>query len=398
MERREALITGVVLGVLCVVIAVVVAYGRAQESPLVADDEMASDGGVADGGVADESLDEFATFVDEAIAFVEATRGRRFVTEPRVVTLSEATFVARIRADLSQELTEDPEGLVMLNATYRAMGLIGPDDSVDEVYGRFGEAGILGFYDPETDELVVRQRDELSLLTKSTIVHELTHAFDDQHFDLDRPEYDDRTDEVAWGFRAVAEGSASWVEAEWKATLSAAERDDLAREEFSFGDPGIFNQFELSFLLLELSPYEYGEVFVEHLIDTGGNAALDEALEDPPITSEQVISPDRYDAEEGAIVVAPPPADGEIVYSGLGGQVLIDSLFTGVGLILDFEWGGDQLVVWTADGRSCMRWDIQSEDGETYGVESAFGDWASRIGGADVSPLDERTVRVERCV
>jgi hypothetical protein len=180
--------------------------------------------------------------------------------------------------------------------------------------------------------------------------------------------------------------------------LTPAEQADLVREEFSFGDPGIFDQFELSFLLLELSPYEFGEVFVEHLIDAGGNAALDEALQDPPITSEQVISPDRYDAEEGPIDLAPPPADGEILYSGLGGQVLIDSLFTGVGVPLDFEWGGDQLVVWTADGRSCMRWDIQSEGGETDGVERAFGDWASRIGGADVSPVDDRTVRVERCV
>lgn len=392
MERREALITGLLLGLLCLLIAGLVAYGRSQESPLVADSS-------ADDERAGESdADAFDAFVDEAVAFVEATRGRRFVDEPRVVTLGEAAFVARIRSDLAEDFADDPDGVEMSNASYRATGLIGPDESIDEVYERFGEAGILGFYDPETDELVVRQRDELSLLTKSTIVHELTHAFDDQHFDLDRPEYDDRTDEIAWGFRAVAEGSASWVEAEWKSTLSAAEEDELFREELAFGDPGIFDQFELSFLLLELSPYEYGESFVEHLIDSDGNDALDEALEDPPITSEQVISPDRYDADEGPIDLAPPPADGEVQYSGLGGQVLIDSLFTGVGVVRDFEWGGDHLVVWTAEGRSCMRWDVQAESGSTERVERAFDDWAERIGSADVAALDERTVRVERCV
>jgi hypothetical protein len=394
MERREALITGVVLGALCLVIAGLFAYGRSQESPLVADDPAADDGANDAAGVDGE----FDAFVDEAIAFVETTRDRRFITEPRVVTLSEASFVARIRADLASDFADDPEGVEMSNATYRATGLIGPDESIDDVYGRFGEAGVLGFYDPETDELVVRQRAELSLLTKSTIVHELTHAFDDQHFDLDRPEYDDRTDEVAWGFRAVAEGSASWVEAEWEATLSDTEQDDLVREELTFGDPGIFDQFELSFLLLELSPYDYGETFVEHLIDRDGNDALDDALEDPPVTSEQVISPDRYDADEGPIDLAPPPADGEIQYSGLGGQVLIDSLFTGVGVIRNFDWGGDQLVVWTAEGRSCMRWDVQAEDGATGSVERAFDEWGSRVGGADVSAIDERTVRIERCV
>ena len=393
MDRRDALITGVVLGILCLAITGLFAFGRSQSPPLNADPPP-----VADEDEADAADDEFDVFVEEAIAFVEATRGRRFVTEPRVVTLGESTFVARVRADLVEEFADDPEGVEQANATYRALGLIGPDEQVDEVYGRFGEAGILGFYDPETDELVVRQRDELSLLANSTIVHELTHAFDDQHFYLDRPEYDDRTDEVAWAFRAVAEGSATWVEGEWKETLTSAERDEMVREELAFGDPGIFDQFALSFLLLELSPYEFGEAFVEHLVERDGNPALDEALEDPPITSEQVIAPDRYDADEGPIAVPPPPADGEVLYSGLGGQVLIDSLFTGVGIVRDFDWGGDRLVVWTAAGESCLRWDVQAEDGDTADVTDAFDAWASRVGGADVVTVDERTVRVERCV
>jgi hypothetical protein len=391
MERREALITGVVLGVLCLVIAGLVANARSEDAGPALDDGP-------DPGASGSVDDEIESFVDEAIAFVEATRGRGFVSEPRVVTLGEASFVARVRSDFAADFSDDPEATEAINATYRATGLIGADERIDELYGRFAEAGVLGFYDPETDELVVRQRDELSLLTKSTIVHELTHAFDDQHFDLDRPEYDDRTDEVAWGFRAVAEGSAKWVEGEWERTLSSSEQADLFREELNFGDPGIFDQFELSFLLLELSAYEYGEPFVDHLVDTGGNDALDEALEDPPVTSEQVISPDRYDADEGPIDMPAPPADGEIQFSGLGGQVLIDSLFNGVGVTRSFEWGGDQLVVWTAEGRSCFRWDVQAEDGETAPVSDAFDEWADRVGGAEVVDLDERTVRVERCV
>lgn len=395
MERREALITGVVLGALCLAITGLFAFGRSNDSALPLNDERPTS---APELPIDAEPDEFDAFVDEAIAFVEMTRGGRFDSDPVVVTLSEAQFVERVRTDLAESFESAPEDVAMFNAVYRSTGMIGANDSIDEVYGQFGEAGILGFYDPETDELVVRQRDELSLMTKSTIVHELTHAFDDQNFDLDRPEYDERTDEIAWGFRAVAEGSASWVEAEWEATLSVGEQQDLFTEELNFGDPGIFDQFELAFLLLELSPYEYGETFVDHLVTTGGNDALDEALEDPPITSEQVIDPDRYDAEEGPIELAVPPADGEVQYSGLGGQVLIDSLFNGVGVRRDFEWGGDQLVVWTDGGRSCLRWDIQSEDGTTAPVVASFESWSARAGGASVTTIDERTVRVERCV
>lgn len=399
MERREALITGIVLGALCLVVAGLFALARSNDSSLPLVDETATPSADPDTPLPDtQPPDEFDAFVQEAIAFVEATRGGRFITQPVVVTLSEGQFVNRVRTDLADDFASDPESVAMLNAVYRATGLIGTAESVDEVYGRFGEAGVLGFYDPETDELVVRQRDELSLLTKSTIVHELTHAFDDQHFDLDRPEYDERTDEVAWGFRAVAEGSASWVEAEWEAALDPAEQDALFTEERNFGDPGIFDEFQLGFLLLELSPYEYGEPFVDHLVAQGGNDALDDALEDPPITSEQVIEPDRYDADEGPISLPAPTADGEIAYAGLGGQVLIDSMFTGVGVRSDFEWGGDQLVVWTAQGRSCLRWDIQSEDGDTAPVVDSFESWGARVGGADVTTVDERTVRVERCV
>ena len=210
MERREAVITGVLLGAMFAVIAGLFAYGRSQETTLPLNDEPVVS--TTDTPDLDDTPTEFDAFVAEAVAFVEATRGRRFVATPTVLSLSEAAFVARIQADFAEDFDESPEDVELFNAMYRAIGLIEPDDSIDDVYGQFGEAGILGFYDPETDELVVRQRDELSLLTMSTIVHELTHAFDDQHFDLDRPEYDDRTDEIAWGFRAVAEGSASWVQ------------------------------------------------------------------------------------------------------------------------------------------------------------------------------------------
>lgn len=396
MERRDALITGLALGALCLVITAIVAYARSEVPALPLDE--AGVGELPDPDPEEEPVDELGAFVDEAIDFVAATRGRDFVRDPVVVTLGDAAFVERVLTDLESGFVDDPEAVEMFDATYRATGLIGADETISEVYGRFGAAGILGFYDPETDELVVRQRDELSLLTKSTIVHELTHAFDDQHFDLDRPEYDDRTDEVAWGFLAVAEGSASWVEAEWEATLTETERADLAREEFEFADPSVFDEFEFSFLLLELSPYEHGEAFVEELVEGGGTDALDEALEDPPITSEQVMSPDRYEAEEGPIEMPAPPADGEVLYAGLGGQILIDSLLNGVGVIRSFEWGGDQLVVWTADGESCLRWDIQAEDGGTTQVESSFEQWAARVGSAEVDTVDERTVRVERCV
>jgi hypothetical protein len=401
MERREALITGVVLAVTSALIAMIVATGTGPSADLAR--SLTPAGDRDDPGTFDEPADPVGSdtldeFVDEAIAFVEATRGQPYLTEPVVVALDDEEFVDRVDADLLDEFASNPEDVETLNALYRATGMIAADDTVDEVYRAFGAAGILGFYDPETDELVVRQVEELSLLTKSTIVHELTHAFDDQRFDLDRPEYEDRTDEIPWTFRAVAEGSASWVEGVWKDRLDATDRRSLAEEELNFADPSVFLSFELSFLLYELSPYEYGEPFVEHLVDGGGTAALDGVLAEPPATSEQVMEPPRFDAGELAVELSPPPADAEPLYEGSGGNALIAALFAGNGVFRPVEWGGDQMSVWVDGTQSCLRWDVRAESAPGLAdLQTGFEEWADRVGSATVTVLDEATIRVDRC-
>lgn len=401
MERREALITGVVLAVASALITIlaVTASGPGPGVALV-DDASGSDGPIDSSGDHDDADAgvELEAFVDEAIAFVEATRGRRFLTEPEVVVLDDVEFVERLDADLEEDFAVDPDGVAMYNAFYRSLGLIAADDSIDEIYRDFSAAGILGLYNPTTDELVVRQVDELSLLTKSTIIHELAHAFDDQHFDLDRPEYDDRTDEIPWTFRAVVEGSASWVEAEWETELSSAEQSSLLNEELGFGDPSIFDRFELSFLLYEFSPYDYGEPFVGHIVGRGGTTALDDALIEPPVTSEQVMLPRRFDQGELALPLDPPAFDGEVVFQGVGGNALIEALFQGNGVFRNVEWGGDQVSVWVDDGLSCVRWDIRSDDAAGLAdMRAGFEEWGDRVGDTTVSVVDDVTIRVDRC-
>ncbi len=406
MERREALITGVVLAATSALIAMIVATGTGPSADLTgwfSPTVTAAAPGTVDRPDAPDvddpdGSDTLDAFVDDAIAFVEATRGQQYLTDPVVVALDDDDFVERVDADLLEEFASSPHDVEMLNAVYRATGMIAADDDVDDVYRAFGAAGILGFYDPESDELVVRQVEELSLLTKSTIVHELTHAFDDQRFDLDRPEYEDRTDEIPWTFRAVAEGSASWVEGEWRDRLDPADRRSLSEQELDFADPSVLLNFELSFLLYELSPYEYGEPFVQHLVDRGGTAALDGVLTDPPATSEQVMEPPRFDAGEPALDLASPPADAEPLYEGSGGNALIAALFVGNGVFRPVEWGGDQMSVWVDGSRSCLRWDIRAETAAGLtDLRAGFEEWANRVGSASVTALDDVTIRVDRC-
>ena len=82
---------------------------------------------------------------------------------------------------------------------------------------------LLAYYDQDEDRIIIRGT-EISPALSVTLVHELTHALQDQHFDLDREdESEDGGDEV---FRSLVEGDATRVEDGYIASLSD---DDRAR-------------------------------------------------------------------------------------------------------------------------------------------------------------------------
>src|SRR5207244_328374 len=73
--------------------------------------------------------------------------------------------------------------------------------------------------------------DRPTPLVRRTLAHELTHALQDQHFSIYRPELDKRDDESPVAFSALLEGDARRVEQAYENTLSAADRSELAREQ-----------------------------------------------------------------------------------------------------------------------------------------------------------------------
>src|SRR3712207_9092098 len=67
----------------------------------------------------------------------------------------------------------------------RALGLVdGPFDA--SVLDAGAEEGVLGFYDSQRRRLYVRG-DAATPAVRRVLVHQLTHALDDQHFGLERP-------------------------------------------------------------------------------------------------------------------------------------------------------------------------------------------------------------------
>ncbi len=346
------------------------------------------------------SEEEFLALVADLETYVAEARGLEFLAPVEVELADDATFEARLLEDFEDDVTEIEDSEVF----YRALGLLEPDANLLDELRAIYSAGVLGFYDPESDELVVRGRTPTPYV-QQTIVHELVHALDDQHFELSRDGYDERKDEIASGFSAVVEGNARRIETRWLSEQPEDFRAEARAQEQAFAAGIDVDAFPEILLFVIAAPYQLGQVLVGSLIGDGGERAVDAALEDPPTTSEQVLFPPLYREREARIEVPPPPADGEIVDDGVVGALFLFGLLTTGGSSVNQQdafravdgWGGDWAVTWRDGDADCVRADFVGDtELDTDEIESALSAWAEDSQAAEISVVDGR-VRLQSC-
>lgn len=205
----------------------------------------------------------------------------------------------------------DPEQLAAEEATFKLLGLIPPDLDYAKLIDDLLAGGVLGFYDPKTRELFVGGEAELDGATKGTIVHEMTHALTDQHFNYGPKvlalEEADRGDELM-AYSALLEGDASLTEVLWmEEHLDPLEAlGALLGGGSSEGVEAILSAPDYVQKALYF-PYQDGLEFVEGLHAAGGFAAVDAAYARPPTSTEHIIHPGTYSGSEGS--TSPPLPD-----------------------------------------------------------------------------------------
>jgi hypothetical protein len=338
--------------------------------------------------------DDLDATVRELSAFVAGQRGRPYKEAVDVELLDDEAFVARLRrADERDEKAVEESGRLL-----RAVGLLDAGDDLADAVDTASAEGVLGFYDPESDELVVRGSD-LSPGVRSTLVHELTHAWDDQYFELDRPALDDADDESSFGFSALLEGNAVRVEDAWADTLTSDERAQLRSDQDSASD-GLASADVPPIVVQLLSlPYAAGRSLVEQLVQAGGERRVDEAFGAPPTTSEQVLDPTTYlDGPEPAVPVPEPAADGPVTDRGVFGAAgilltLVDRISADDARDAAGGWGGDRYVTWASGDRTCVRLAMTGDRAsDVRELQSAWSDWADAGPRAEVREDDGRVV------
>ncbi len=309
-----------------------------------------------------------ASVLPELSAFVEEARGLEFLEEVKPTVLSEPEFQVRRQA-------ADPKN-ARAGTILTVLGLLPAGTDLAALRAP-SEHGMFGFYDPAEKELVTT--DDLTPFARRVLVHELTHALDDQHFGIDR---DIAGDQAAAAFGALVEGSAIRVERLYVASLPEAEQEEIAaREEQIDAGPTLPSAVEQ---ILDF-PYLFGPTFVEALVDAGPER-LNQAFSSPPISSEQVLDPARYLSGDAPQTVARPPTEGAATDEGEIGPLLLrllleSKLDPAVAKEAATGWDGDRYATWRSpDGRTCVRVRFVTDGPEdSRQLQAALAAWVDRV-------------------
>lgn len=330
--------------------------------------------------------------------FVEELRGHPFRRPVRVDRLDDLAFEARMDSSVAAEA----DRIQAASDRLRALGLLPPGTDLVAVERATTREGVLGVYDPETGELLVRGQ-ELTPFTRVTIAHELAHALDDQWFDLADRQGQLADDDAAFGLTSLVEGSAERVRTAYLDRLSAADRAALAQEESAFGRAMDLSAVPPSLIEIVQSPYEVGAALVERLVDQGGNGALDAAFADPPRSSAAVLHPAER-LGDVPVGVAPPPGDEPVVGEGVLGEltlfeVLEAELAPAEARAAAAGWAGDRFVEWKRrDGTACLRDDLRARTPDDLArLGRALRSWANLRSGATVESVGDDVVRFTAC-
>ena len=331
-----------------------------------------------------------ASVLPELAAFVERARGLQFKDDVKITVLSPPLFEEELK-----QLAADPEGVARAEAVLTVLGLLPPDADLAALLAASDQRTV-GFYDPAGKELVTG--NEITPFVRRVLVHELTHALDDQHFGIDR---EIAGDEAGAAFEALVEGSAIRVEQLYVDSLPAAEQEEIAaREQQINAEAGA----ELPPAVEQLLgfPYVFGPAFVDALLKEGPER-LDQAFASPPTSTEQVLDPARYLSGDAPQVVQRPHTEGAAIDEGDFGPVLLRLLLESrldpaVAEEAAAGWDGDRYVTWRSpDGRTCVRVQFAVDTPEdSRQLQAALAQWVDRTTDREVDSAGRLLKACER--
>ncbi|MEZ4288741.1 MAG: hypothetical protein R3A47_11515 [Polyangiales bacterium] len=314
---------------------------------------------------------EERAFIDELARSAEKIRHLRFSKPVAVRVMNDVAITESLLSQLKKNDIEEARTL------YTALGLL-PKDI--DLYGMLSSVlleQVVGYYDPDAAQLVIRDDIIDGLRADSTsdqsndarlvLVHELVHALQDQRLDLGKQHAKKRSSDEENAFRSVVEGDATFaMMAHLFRTRGIPLRAfsqgvangvpfDAASNGKSLNDAPPIVRITL------VAPYVRGMAWAATLHNRGEWRAIDNAHRAIPVSTEQILHPSKYLSHETPLPISIPPmpfmtdAGFKTVKEDTLGELELSVYFgqreaNGIDANAASNWDGDRVRVY-ADGR-----------------------------------------------
>ncbi|MQA00460.1 MAG: hypothetical protein GEU80_14215 [Dehalococcoidia bacterium] len=279
--------------------------------------------------------------------------------------------------DILAESLEEPDSVRSVQEEqrlYRLLGLIAPGDDLGEIYRALLGDQVLGLYEPDTDRFFVRVDGAFDAAEETTYAHEYVHYLQDLRYDLAamRQTAGDSRDRN-FALTSLVEGDAVRVQLDY--TVTHVDRTQLLGMLFTAQAPAV----DPPPVVLDLLQFPYlgGATFARSVPD------VEAVFESPPLTTEQVIHPEKFAEREAALAVTLPDLASELgggwtsVDANDFGELFVRAWLEAIGAPASESrpaaagWGGDAMEVLTHGGDelalgSFIAWDDPTRDIEEF--------------------------------
>lgn len=350
-------------------------------------------------------------------AQIEELRGQKFAA-PVPVSLADKELFVAYAAERERAFTTPAQRRAQQLAL-ELLGALEPGMDLAAIELELLQKQVGGFYAPERDRFYLMAGTK-PVVASTILAHELTHALDDQLFDIDGLlKRQDGSDAQA-AAHAVIEGSAIAVMQRWQQREVAAGRLKLADLAEGQSMDGLDTAPEALWKPL-LHSYVQGQAFLAQpgavRGDAPGHVSSDDiarAFREPPRSTEQLLHPEKYwdparrdEPRRVRFAVGALPAGWTAVaeenFGELGLAIVTTPRAARQHLNLAFfaaprftnaaasGWDGDRVAVFERDGAAAAvlhtAWDTPEDARQ-------FADALRELAGASIEAIGEREVQV----
>jgi hypothetical protein len=247
------------------------------------------------------------------------------------------------------------------------LGLAPTDFDYLATFRALSESSLAGLYDPKEDVLYVAE-DLDPKVSEEALLHELVHALQDQHFDLQRLLDQADTSDRQAAIRALAEGDA----------LRATRPNEMRTIDTEY--PESEHDATLN-LIPEViwrdlrATYRDGLDLIQHLSPSGDWARINALWRNPPTSTRALLHPNELESSQNSCLPDPLPqrgGPGTVIYDDVLGE---QALRTMLEVWMDRDrariaaagWQSDRLTLFRDGNAQSIVWQLRFDEASDAG-------------------------------